>query len=101
MKKPGVIGGIGPESTIAYYRLIVAAGRQRGSAGEYPPVLINSVDVQKVLQLVANNALATLTGYFASEVEALANGGAALGLLAGNTPHIVSTKSANARRFRW
>ena len=50
MKKLGMIGGLGPESTIAYYRSIIAAGRERGAVGEYPPVLINSIDLQRVLQ---------------------------------------------------
>jgi aspartate racemase len=89
MERLGVLGGIGPESTIAYYRAIIAAGRQRGPAGGYPPVLINSIDLQKTLQLVADNALTTLTDYLAGEVDVLAKGGAALGLIAANTPHIV------------
>jgi aspartate racemase len=89
MERLGVLGGIGPESTIAYYRAIIATGRQRGPAGGYPPVLINSIDLQKTLQLVADNALTTLTDYLACEVDVLAKGGAALGLIAANTPHIV------------
>src|SRR5712692_74599 len=55
MNKLGIMGGIGPESTIAYYRSIIAAGRERGLMGEFPPVLINSIDLQRVLQLVADN----------------------------------------------
>jgi len=53
------------------------------------PVLINSIDVRRVLRLVEDNALATLTDYLVAEIEVLARGGAALGLLAANTPHIV------------
>jgi len=30
MKKLGIVGGLGPESTIAYYRSIIAAGREPG-----------------------------------------------------------------------
>jgi aspartate/glutamate racemase len=29
MKRLGIIGGIGPESTMVYYRTIMAAGRER------------------------------------------------------------------------
>ena len=36
MKVAGIIGGIAPESTIEYYRLIVAAYRERLGDGSYP-----------------------------------------------------------------
>ena len=41
MKSAGIIGGIGPESTIEYYRLIIAAYRQQKPDGSYPSFLIN------------------------------------------------------------
>jgi len=94
MKVLGVVGGIGPESTIAYYRSIIATARERRSGGGNPPILINSIDVQSVLQLVAEGALTTLTNYLVTEVENLAKGGAALGLLAANTPHVVFNEVA-------
>ena len=84
----GIVGGIGPESTIAYYRKIITRYREITSR-EYPPLIITSIDLQRVLQLVADNELATLTEYLVSEVRALASAGATLGLLAANTPHIV------------
>jgi aspartate racemase len=89
VKTLGVIGGIGPESTIAYYRGIIAAASAVASASTQPPVLINSIDVQKVLRLVAANALSELTDYLVYEVERLAKGDANLALIAANTPHIV------------
>jgi aspartate racemase len=48
MQTAGLIGGIGPESTVEYYREIVAAYRERRPDGSYPPVLINSIDMQKM-----------------------------------------------------
>jgi hypothetical protein len=69
MKRLGVVGGIGPESTIAYYRLIIAAVRERWPDHPQAPVLINSIDVQKVLRLAAENALPALTDYLVSELE--------------------------------
>jgi aspartate racemase len=80
---------MGPESTIAYYRAIIAAARNLRPAASHLPVLINSIDVQKVLRFVGENSLANLTEYLVAEIELLANGGATLGLLAANTPHIV------------
>jgi aspartate racemase len=50
MKRLGIIGGIGPESTIVYYRSLMTAGRER-LGGASPPLVINSIDVQKVRRL--------------------------------------------------
>ena len=46
MKPIGVIGGIGPESTIDYYRAMIAAYRQRQPDGSYPAIVINSIDAK-------------------------------------------------------
>ena len=88
MKTLGLVGGIGPESTIAYYRAIIAAGRSVASTAQ-PPVLINSIDVQKVLRLVGANELTELTDYLVREVEKLARGAADIALIAASTPHVV------------
>jgi len=88
MKRLGVIGGLGPESTIDYYKLIVAAYRQKTNGG-YPAIVINSIDLNKTRDLVTANALAELTEYLVAEVQKLARAGADFGLIAANTPHIV------------
>jgi aspartate racemase len=86
---PGIVGGIGPESTIEYYRQIVALYRERAGDGSYPPILIDSIDLEKILDLVAAHRLDELTQYLLHEVERLARAGADFGLLAANTPHVV------------
>jgi aspartate racemase len=88
MKRLGIIGGIGPESTVVYYRSILAAGRER-LGGASPPVLINSIDVQMVLRLAEDDPVPGLRDYLLSEIGILARGGASLALIAANTPHIV------------
>ncbi len=89
MKTLGIIGGIGPESTIAYYRTIIAAYRERRQDGSYPSVIINSIDMQKMLGLIANGEMISVTEYLIVQVQALARAGADFGLFAANTPHIV------------
>ncbi len=89
MKTLGIIGGIGPESTIEYYRLIVAAYRTRNPDGSFPPIIINSIDMTKMLGLIGTNEMQTVTDYLVGEVNKLAKAGAEFGLLAANTPHIV------------
>jgi aspartate racemase len=88
MKTVGIIGGIAPESTIAYYRLILAAYREHRPDGSYPSIVINSIDMTKMLDLVAAGELDRLAEYLLDEVRKLARAGADFALLASNTPHI-------------
>ena len=89
MKLIGIVGGIGPESTIDYYRLFISIYRERRPDGGYPPVVINSIDLAKALKLVSSNDLAGLAAYLLEEIRRLARAGATHGLLSSNTPHIV------------
>jgi aspartate racemase len=89
MQTPGLIGGIAPESTIQYYRLMIDAYRERTRDGSYPNILIDSIDMKRMLDLVGANDLPGLTAYLAGEVEKLAGGGADFALFASNTPHLV------------
>ena len=89
MKTIGIIGGIAPESTIEYYRSIIALYRERKQDGSYPSILINSIDMKKMLDLIAGKELAGVTEYLLGEVIKLAQAGADFGLLASNTPHLV------------
>lgn len=89
MKTLGIIGGIGPESTIEYYRRIHALSRQLIADGRAPSIIINSIDNKKVLDLVGANKLDELVAYLTAEVEKLARAGATFALLAANTPHLV------------
>ena len=89
MKTLGIIGGIAPASTIEYYRLIVATYQARQPDGSGPPVIINSIDLQTMLRLIAADALDELVTYLTAEVEKLARAGFLIGNLAWNTPHIV------------
>ena len=89
MKTLGIVGGLGPESTIEYYRFLLAAYRQRRPDGSSPAIIINSLDVQRGIALLNANQLAELEDYLAVAVERLARAGADFALIAANTPHIV------------
>ncbi len=89
MKTVGIIGGIAPESTIQYYRLIVESYREQKQDGSYPPIIINSIDMTSMLGMIGNDQLVEVTEYLLGEVKKLADAGADFGLLASNTPHLV------------
>jgi aspartate racemase len=89
MKLPGIIGGLGPESTIEYYRLLIATYHAQTGDGSYPPMIVNSLDMQRMIRLVTANDLAGVTAYLLEEIHRLARAGADFGVIAANTPHIV------------
>ncbi len=89
MKTLGIVGGLGPESTIDYYQRIVALYRERTGDGSYPEFIINSVNLKKGLDFMAANDLAGMGAYLLEEIWKLASAGADFGLIAANTPHIV------------
>src|SRR5438552_59599 len=55
MKTLGIIGGLGPESTIDYYQRLIALYRERTGDGSYPEFIINSVNLKKGLDFMAAN----------------------------------------------
>lgn len=89
MKTLGIIGGLGPEATVEYYRTIIALYRERKPDGSYPQFFINSVDLSKGVALISANDRAGTIKYFLEEIQKLAKAGADFGLIAANTPHIV------------
>lgn len=89
MKTLGIVGGLGPESTIDYYRSIISLYRRKVADGSYPSIIIVSLDVDKALRLVGSNDLQQLAEYFAGAIRKLADAGADFALLSANTPHVV------------
>lgn len=89
MKKIGMIGGIGPESTVDYYQRIIRLYQQKISADDYPDILIYSINMTAMLKMVAEKDWDRLSGMLADGVKSLHCAGAELAFLASNTPHMV------------
>jgi aspartate racemase len=89
MKTLGIVGGIGPESTVDYYRSLIKMWREQTKDGSAPSILVNSIDLKKMLDLIAAKALSEVTAYLSGEMHRLERAGADVGLFASNTPHIV------------
>lgn len=83
----GLVGGLGPESTIDYYRRILAEW-ERASPGSSPGIVIDSLDVQVGLRLVERDREA-LTAYLLASLSRLAGAGAAFVAMTANTAHVV------------
>jgi len=94
MKTLGIIGGLGPESTLDYYQTIIRLFRRRVGGDSYPQFFINSLDLNKVREPVLANDLEQLTANLIAAIGPLARAGADFGLIAASTPHLVFNRVA-------
>jgi len=95
MNTLGIIGGLGPESTIDYYQKIIALYRERTGDGSYPEFIIASVNLRKGLDFMDANDLAGMADYLLEGIGKLARAGADFGLISANTPHTVFDEVAS------
>lgn len=89
MKKLGLVGGMGPESTIPYYHGIVYGVQKAWGTAAFPELSIESVNVFKVLKLCGEKKYDEMTEYLLAAINNLANSGAEFAVLSANTPHII------------
>jgi aspartate racemase len=87
-KTLGLIGGTGPESTIEYYRLLVAKYRELAD-GNSPSLIINSINLKLMIEWMNAGELGKVADCLVFEFEKLRHAGANLAALTANTPHIV------------
>ena len=95
MKTLGMIGGVGPESTIDYYKNIIGMYRERRPDGSYPQFIINSINLQEGIDFMEAGNLAGMAEFLLNEIEKLPPAGAEFGIIAANTPHIVFDEVAS------
>jgi aspartate racemase len=87
MTRVGLVGGLGPESTIDYYRRILATW-ERDAPGSSPGIVIDSLDVQVGLRLAAGDH-AALADYLHDSLRRLAGAGVDFIAMTANTAHLV------------
>lgn len=89
MKKLGLVGGTGPESTLVYYKKINSLFNKKTTGTAFPEIAIESVNLNKALDYVANEKYSELTDYIAKPLKNLVSGGADIVALTAGTMHIV------------
>ena len=92
MKRIGIIGGIGPESTVDYYKLIIGAFHEKQAELGYPEIIIYSANLSSLMRILEANDWETLTDWLLEKVVALHKAGAEFAVIGSNTPHIVFDK---------
>ena len=97
MRKIGIIGGLGPESTILYYKELVDRYKSK-SAGQDPVIVIYSISLPEFKKHMDNQDFGPAIKLLSGAMESLVKAGADFISMASNTPHLffdeLSQKSA-------
>ncbi|MBR2834736.1 MAG: amino acid racemase [Coriobacteriales bacterium] len=89
MKKLGLVGGLGPESTLAYYRDIVYGVQERLGQKQFPELIIDSVDVYENFDILESGDLDAYAAWLMKPIERLIASGVDFVAISANTPHVV------------
>jgi len=89
MKTIGIIGGLGPESTVDYYKEIIAAFNARYDEMAYPEIIIYSVNIDEFMKFVETENWSGLSEWLLEKISSIHRAGAQFAVIASNTPHIV------------
>jgi aspartate racemase len=92
MKIIGILGGMGPESTVDYYKGIINGYRKIHRENNYPQIYLNSINMTEMLEFVSQKRYEELTDYLVLNIRRLKNIGADFVAIASNTPHVVIDK---------
>ena len=92
MKRIGIVGGIGPESTVDYYKLIIGAFHEKQTDLGYPEIIIYSANLSNLMRILETKDWENLTDWLLEKVVALHKAGAEFAVIGSNTPHIVFDK---------
>ena len=88
-KKIGIIGGMSPESTIAYYETITHLYTERFGDYGYPPILIYSVSFQPYVDWPNQGRWDLVAAGLSEAAQQLERAGADFIIIATNTMHLV------------
>lgn len=89
MKKIGIIGGLGPESTLEYYSGIFEAFKDNYRTNGFPEMIIHSVNLKEYSALAEENKWDEIAKRIANLCNDVQSSGADFGFIAANTPHKV------------
>jgi len=90
-KRIGIIGGLGPDSTLEYYRGIINLFRSHQMTIDYPEILIYSVNLSEFVKLIKGKE-EVLIRWFLEKIEILNKANVDIIAIASNTPHILLDK---------
>jgi aspartate racemase len=89
MKRIGLIGGMGPEATVEYYKEIINAFKNKNENLNYPEIIIYSVNLSEFVNLMKEKKYDQVTALLLEKIDSLKRAGAEFAALTANTPHLL------------
>ncbi len=89
MKLIGILGGLGPESTIDYYKRLIKQFQEEKTLLDSPEIIIFSASLDYFLELMEQEDWDVLVDWLTTKIKALSSAGAEVAIIGSNTPHIV------------
>lgn len=88
MKKIGLLGGMGPEASLEYYRQLISLAKENNPEGRYPEIIIYNLNFEDFCKPVSRGEDEEVFNLLSDKLEALERAGADFGMMASNTPHL-------------
>jgi len=89
MKRIGLIGGLGPEATIDYYKRIIDAFKIANNDFNNPDIIVYSVNLSTLMSLMKDCRYEEAADYLLNKIDALQQAGAEFAAISANTPHLM------------
>lgn len=92
MKKIGLVGGLGPASTVYYYLGLIKRCQSQNGKNAYPKIVIDSADMSEHTEAFEKNDYDKICKLLLKSLADLKAAGAELAAITANTEHIVWNK---------
>ena len=91
MKTIGILGGLGPEATVDYYKEIIKGFNKLNGDGSltYPEIVIYSVTMSRFIGLLNKGEKEKAAAYLIECLQKIKNAKADFAVLSANTPHLL------------
>lgn len=86
-KHIGIVGGLSPESTTEYYRIITREYNKKAGGLNFPEMTIRSLNMREIVDLFNQDRWDEMADIIVSAIHDLQRAGADFAAVATNTPH--------------
>ncbi len=88
-KRIGLIGGLGPEATLEYYKSIIDIFKKNDTSLNYPEIIIYSLNLSELIGMMERKQYDRVLVYLLGAVDSLKKAGADFAAICANTPHLL------------
>jgi aspartate racemase len=88
-KRIGLVGGLGPEATLEYYKNIIDVFKSTDSSLNYPEIIIYSMNLSELISMMNRKEYDKVIVYLLGAIDSLKKAGADFAAISANTPHLV------------